>query len=369
MSASIGATPRRPAPAAMRRNVASLMVRRCAPQSRRGHLLLRVPEIPLKLGGVVGVHVGRWAWKTFFMPAAVVLAKRSFAAPRPLSWSAHRWPPAKGVGLPRSSCRPGPPAAGSWAPEAQSCCSLSAAGPGLPPSRNASPPLWRWGRLPASTLSSRAWKLLHTPQSTRVTISVPSLTRCPLGSCPCKVQGEAQPQVLVHVRALVLLGFHRVEELLELCHVSLGHLRLHPAVRQIFVLQTTLPVLPAIRRQPGFLWFVVRDSGVERLFVCTRASSLIMMSSHWCVPPSRSRKTLALCLPTAAALGRCRRPRCCWTQGSRKGGQWSNHFERAAGAYNARPHGTVHGAPEDVGHGVQATPTSSSTTRTSPTSA
>ena len=31
-----------------------------------------------------------------------------------------------------------------------------------------------------------------------------------------------------------------------------------------------------------------------------------------------------------------------------KGGQWSDHFERAAGAYNARPHETVHGAPEDV---------------------
>ena len=28
--------------------------------------------------------------------------------------------------------------------------------------------------------------------------------------------------------------------------------------------------------------------------------------------------------------------------------QWSDHFERAAGAYNARPHETVHGAPEDV---------------------
>ena len=33
---------------------------------------------------------------------------------------------------------------------------------------------------------------------------------------------------------------------------------------------------------------------------------------------------------------------------ARKGGQWSDHFERAAGAYNARPHETVHGAPEDV---------------------
>ena len=33
---------------------------------------------------------------------------------------------------------------------------------------------------------------------------------------------------------------------------------------------------------------------------------------------------------------------------ARKGGQWSDHFERAARAYNARPHETVHGAPEDV---------------------
>ena len=32
---------------------------------------------------------------------------------------------------------------------------------------------------------------------------------------------------------------------------------------------------------------------------------------------------------------------------ARKGGQWS-HFEQTASAYNARPHETVHGAPEDV---------------------
>ena len=66
------------------------------------------------------------------------------------------------------------------------------------------------------------------------------------------------------------------------------------------VLQTTLPVLPAITRQPWFLWFVVKDSCVEKLFVCTSASSLIMMSSHWCAPPSRSRKTLALWLPSSS---------------------------------------------------------------------
>ena len=68
------------------------------------------------------------------------------------------------------------------------------------------------------------------------------------------------------------------------------------------VLQTTLPVLPAITRQPEFRWFVVRDSCVERLF-CTSASSLIMISSHWCAPPSRSRKTRALWLPSSRSSG------------------------------------------------------------------
>ena len=48
---------------------------------------------------------------------------------------------------------------------------------------------------------------------------------------------------------------------------------------------------------------MVKDSCVERLFVCTSASSLIMMSSHWCVPPSRSRKTLALWLPSSRSSG------------------------------------------------------------------
>ena len=61
------------------------------------------------------------------------------------------------------------------------------------------------------------------------------------------------------------------------------------------VLQTTLPVLPAITRQPGFLWFVVRDSCVERLLVCASASSLIMMSSHWCVPLSGAALLLDTC--------------------------------------------------------------------------
>ena len=54
----------------------------------------------------------------------------------------------------------------------------------------------------------------------------------PLRSCEV-VRGEAQPQVPVHVRALVLLGLHGVEELQELSHVGLGNLRLHPAVGQV----------------------------------------------------------------------------------------------------------------------------------------
>ena len=36
------------------------------------------------------------------------------------------------------------------------------------------------------------------------------------------------------------------------------------------------------------------------------------------------------------------------TRVARRGGQWGDHFEQAAGAYNARPHETAHGAPEDV---------------------
>ena len=36
------------------------------------------------------------------------------------------------------------------------------------------------------------------------------------------------------------------------------------------------------------------------------------------------------------------------TRVARKGGQWSDHFQQTASAYNARPHETVHGAPEDV---------------------
>ena len=35
-------------------------------------------------------------------------------------------------------------------------------------------------------------------------------------------------------------------------------------------------------------------------------------------------------------------------EGGAQGGQWSNHFKRAEGVYNARPHEAVHGTPEDV---------------------
>ena len=63
------------------------------------------------------------------------------------------------------------------------------------------------------------------------------------------------------------------------------------------------------------------------------------------------------------------------TRVARKGGQWSDHFKRA-GADNARPRKTVHGAPENVEKQpatefrfCKTTPTSSSTTRTLPTGA
>ena len=64
------------------------------------------------------------------------------------------------------------------------------------------------------------------------------------------------------------------------------------------------------------------------------------------------------------------------TRVARKGGQWSDHFQQTASAYNARPHETVHGAPENVekqppqsSGSSKTTPTSSSTTRTSPSGA
>ena len=44
------------------------------------------------------------------------------------------------------------------------------------------------------------------------------------------------------------------------------------------------------------------------------------------------------------------------TRVARKGGQWSDHFERAAGAYNARPQRRARGRGEAAGHGVQGPP-------------
>ena len=63
---------------------------------------------------------------------------------------------------------------------------------------------------------------------------MPSLHRVPVKFfhfVPAK-SSEAKPSLRspVHVRALVLLVF---QELLELCHVGLGNLRLHPAVGQV----------------------------------------------------------------------------------------------------------------------------------------
>ena len=54
------------------------------------------------------------------------------------------------------------------------------------------------------------------------------------------------------------------------------------------------------------------------------------------------------------------------TRVAHKGGQWSDHFEQAAGAYNARPHRSSR--PQSSGSS-KTTPTSSSATRTSRTGA
>ena len=50
---------------------------------------------------------------------------------------------------------------------------------------------------------------------------------------------------------------------------------------------------------------LVRGQGQLRgeALVCTSASLLIMISLHWCVPPSCSRKTLALWLPSSRSSG------------------------------------------------------------------
>ena len=53
----------------------------------------------------------------------------------------------------------------------------------------------------------------------------------------------------------------------ELRHVGLGSVFTRLLDKSVkLVLQTTLLVLSAITRQPGFLWFVVKDSCVKRLF-------------------------------------------------------------------------------------------------------
>ena len=94
------------------------------------------------------------------------------------------------------------------------------------------------------------------------------------------VQGEAQPQVLVHVRALVLLGSKS----------CLSSATSASAISVFTLLSDKFVKLVLQTRQPGFLWFVVRVS-------------LIMMSSHWCAPPSRSRNTRALWLPSSRSSG------------------------------------------------------------------
>ena len=83
----------------------------------------------------------------------------------------------------------------------------------------------RWA-CQASSASSRAWKPLRTPRSAgevRVVegnhlraVAPPRGPRQILPLCFCEVvRGEAQPQVPVHVRALVLLGLHESKSCLS----------------------------------------------------------------------------------------------------------------------------------------------------------
>ena len=72
--------------------------------------------------------------------------------------------------------------------------------------------------------------------------------------------------------------------------------------------------------------------------------------------------------PHQAARGPQRHGRGVATRVARRGGQWSDHFEQAAGAYNARPHETVYprtwsGSRPPSSGCCRTTPTSSSTTR------
>ena len=61
----------------------------------------------------------------------------------------------------------------------------------------------------------------------------PACSSAPAGPARLPPRPAGPGKVPVHVRALVLLGLHGVEELQELSHVGLGNLRLHPAVRQV----------------------------------------------------------------------------------------------------------------------------------------
>ena len=78
---------------------------------------------------------------------------------------------------------------------------------------------------------------------------------------------------------LYCLASTGVEQVVELCHVGLGHLRLHPAVRQI--------------REACVADHVAR-------LACDHEAAGVLL---WCVPPSRSRKTLALWLPSSRSSG------------------------------------------------------------------
>ena len=94
---------------------------------------------------------------------------------------------------------------------------------------------------------------------------------------------------------LVLLGLHGVEQLLELCH-GLGNLRLHPAVRQVREACVADHVARvACNHEAAGVPLVCGQGQLRR--------ELIMMSSHWCAPPSRSRKTRALWLPSSRSSG------------------------------------------------------------------
>ena len=107
---------------------------------------------------------------------------------------------------------------------------------------------------------------------------------------------------------LLLLGFHGVEELQELCQVGLGHLRLHPAVRQVgeACVADHIAHVAGDRQAAGVP--LVRGQGQlcrealrlhQRLVVDHDELALVR-------PPVRSG------CPAAAAPGRCWRPRCCW---------------------------------------------------------